>query len=57
MATRTSALSAVTMTIGALWGKLGAVAPLELENDDVMLSRAKHPKIFARTFGARIKYS
>ena len=57
MATRTSALSAVTMTIGALWGKLGAVAPLELENDDVMLSRAKHPKIFARTFGARINDS
>ena len=31
--------------------------PLEFENDDVICCfRAKYPKMFARAFGARIKY-
>ena len=39
-------------------GQPGAVAPLlEFENDDVICcSHGKYPKIFARAFGARIKY-
>ena len=39
---------------GATWVSL---PPLEFENDDVICcSHGKYPKIFARAFGARIKY-
>ena len=43
--------------MGARRGQPGAVAPLELENDDVICCvREKYPKSFARAFSARIKY-
>ena len=49
-------VSSVAVNMGVS-RRQGANDPLEFENDDVSCSPVKYSKLFARAYGARIKYT